>query len=243
MESLQWLTVAGDTRVAVSSVHRFGTDAILLSHFAAPKPGDTVYELGTGCGAIALRLCTRYRPAAVHGVDIAPEAIALAQQSAQAFTGTPTPTFSVADWETPATLGEPGRWRLVVCNPPYFAPGTGGVSEEEATRRVRHERENTLQAVCDAAARLLQYGGRFCLCHRPEHLPRVLAALTAAGLTPKRLQTVQNREGQAPWLLLIEARYGGSPGLKWEPPLVLEQPDGCPSPIYRQIYDLPEQEV
>lgn len=241
MESLQWLTVAGDTQVAVSSVHRFGTDAILLSHFAAPRPGDTVYELGTGCGAIALRLCARYRPAAVHGVDIAPEAIALAQRSARAFTGTPTPTFGVADWEDPATLGQPGKWRLVVCNPPYFAPGTGGVSGEEATRRIRHETENTLRAVCEGAARLLQYGGRFCLCHRPERLPHVLAALTAAGLTPKRLQTAHNREGQSPWLVLIEARKGGNPGLLWEPPLVLEQPDGSPSPIYREIYDLPKE--
>lgn len=242
MEPIQWLTVAGDTQVAVSAVHRFGTDAILLSHFAAPKPGDTVYELGTGCGAIALRLCTRYRPAAVHGVDIAPEAIALAQRSADAFAGTPTPTFAVGDWDQPATLGQPGRWRLVVCNPPYFAPGTGGISEEATVRRIRHEGENTLQAVCGAAARLLQYGGRFCLCHRPERLPQVLAALTAVGLTPKRLQTVHNREGQSPWLLLIEARLGGSPGLKWEPPLVLELGDGRRSPIYREIYDLPEQE-
>lgn len=243
MEDVQWLTVADDTRVAVSSVHRFGTDAILLSHFASPRPGETVYELGTGCGAIALRLCTRARPSAVHGVDIAPDAIDLARRSAAAFGGTPVPTFAVADWEDPATLGQAGQWRLVVCNPPYFAPGSGGVSEGETTRRIRHEGAHTLTAVCDGAARLLQYGGRFCLCHRPERLPAVLAALTAAGLTPKRLQTVHNREGQPPWLVLIEARKGGRPGLKWEPPLVLEEADGRPSAIYRQIYCLPEQEV
>ena len=53
MEPVQWLEVVGDTRVAVSAEHRFGTDAILLSHFAAPRTGETVYELGTGCGAIA----------------------------------------------------------------------------------------------------------------------------------------------------------------------------------------------
>ena len=71
----------------------------------------------------------------------------------------------------------------------------------------------------------------------------MLAALTAAGLEPKRLQTVAQREGLAPWLLLIEARKGGKPGLLWEPPLLLELADGTPTPIYREIYALPQQEV
>ncbi len=234
----QWLEVTGDTRVAVSEDHRFGTDAILLSHFAAPRPGDTVYELGTGCGAIAIRLCALYRPAAVHGVDIDPGAIALAQQSAAAFTGSPVPTFGVADWERPDTLGAPGHWRLVVCNPPYFAPETGAVSREDTARRIRHETPSTLTAVCTAAARLLQYGGRFCLCHRPERLPAVLTAPTAAGLEPKRLQTVSQRADKSPWLVLIEARKGGRPGLLWEPPLVLEDAAGAPTPIYKQIYGI-----
>jgi len=236
MEEVQWLEVAGDTRVAVSAYHRFGTDAILLSHFSAPRPGETVYELGTGCGAMALRLCALGRPAAVHGVDIDPEAIALAQRSAEAFAGHPVPTFQVADWEQPATLGAPGRWRLVVCNPPYFAPDTGAVSREDTHRRIRHETPTTLPAVCAAAARLLQYGGRFCLCHRPERLPAVLAALSAAGLEPKRLQPVCQRGDKAPWLLLIEARKGGHPGLLWEPAMVLEEADGTPTPLYREIY-------
>ena len=233
-----WEPVAGDTRVAVSADHRFGADAILLAHFAAPKKGDRVLELGTGCGAIALRLCAGGKPAAVHGVDIAPDAIRLARLSAAAFTaaGRPVPTFAVGDWEQPATLGEAGAYTLVVCNPPYFAPGSGQPSAAAAARRSRHEQPGTLDAVCTAAAYLLCCGGRFCLCHRPERLPAVLAALTAAGLEPKRLQAVQQRADTAPWLVLLEARRGGRPGLMWMPPLVLTAADGSPSADYRTIY-------
>ncbi len=212
----EWLAVAGDTCVAVSDIHRFGADALLLADFSAPRNGERVCDLGTGCGAIALRLCTNFAPAAVHGVDIDPAAVTLAQQGADAFVGTPTPTFAVGDWHAPATLGEVGAYDLVVCNPPYFPPASGGVSADEARRRARHEQEGTLAAVCAAAARLLRYGGRFCLCHRPERMVAVMAALTAAGLEPKRLCPVRHREGQAPWLLLIEARRGGKAGLVWE---------------------------
>ena len=67
-----WIPVKGEVAVLTSAVHRFGTDAMLLSHFAAPAKGERVCELGTGCGAIALRFCAGWQPEAVHGVDIAP---------------------------------------------------------------------------------------------------------------------------------------------------------------------------
>ncbi len=212
----RWFEVAGDTRVMVDDVHRFGEDALLLSDFAAPKSGERVCDLGTGCGAIALRMCTNASPAAVHGIDIDPAAIALATQAAGAFDGVPTPTFAVGDWSDPISLGDAGSYDLVVCNPPYFPPASGGVSADEARRRARHEQADTLTAVCTAAARLLRFGGRFCLCHRPERLAAVLAALTAAGLEPKRLCPVRHRADKAPWLLLIEAKRGGKAGLVWE---------------------------
>lgn len=231
-----WLPVRGDVQVAVSAQHRFGTDAMLLSHFAAPRRGEQVCELGTGCGAIALRLCAGGLPAAVHGVDIAPEAVELACLSAAAFSGTPRPTFAVADWNDPRSIGTACSYQRVVCNPPYFPPDSGAVSQDPAARLARHEQPDTLEAVCRAASWLLQSGGSFCLCHRPERLTAVLATLTAHRLEPKRLCAVQQRAGDAPWLFLLEARKDGRPGLHWEPPLVLRQTDGTPSAAYRAIY-------
>lgn len=236
MDEPVWLAVKGNAQVAVSATHRFGTDALLLSHFTAPARGETVCELGTGCGAIAVRLCAEGSPSAVHGVDISPEAIALAKRSAAAYDGVPTPTFAVADWNVPASIAPAGSFRRVVCNPPYFPPNSGGVSADDAVRLARHEQPDTLNAVCRAAAWLLQYGGRFCLCHRPERLSAVLAAATAHGLEPKRLQPVQQTADTPPWLFLLEAHKGGKAGLVWEAPLVLKNMDGTPSPAYRQIY-------
>ncbi len=236
MAEITWLAVKGNTQAAVSAVHRFGTDAILLADFAAPARGETVCELGTGCGAITLRLCAEGTPTAVYGVDISPAAIALAQQGAAAFVGAPVPTFAVADWAQPASIAPAGSFRRVVCNPPYFPPDSGGVSTDEDTRRARHEQPDTLRDVCRAAAWLLQFGGRFCLCHRPERLTAVLATLTAQGLEPKRLRPVQQTADTPPWLFLLEARKGGKAGLVWEAPLVLKDADGAPSAEYRRIY-------
>ena len=76
-------------------------------------------------------------------------------------------------------------FHLVVCNPPYFPPGSGRESASPADRLARHEPPGTLDEVVAAASRLLRFGGRFCLCHRPERLADVVAALRRRGLEPK----------------------------------------------------------
>ena len=40
--------------ICVTKDHRFGTDAFLLSDFAAPRRRDLACDLGTGCGIIPL---------------------------------------------------------------------------------------------------------------------------------------------------------------------------------------------
>ena len=233
---ITYIPVYGNAVAAVDDTHRFGTDAMLLSHFAMPCVGESVCELGTGCGAIALRLAAGGRPASVHGVDIQPAAIALAQMGAARFAGTPTPTFAVGDWQDPRSIAPAGTYRRVVCNPPYFPAHSGPTNADEASAIARHEREDTLDSLCAAAAWLLQSGGRFFLCHRPERLADVLAALTAHRLEPKRLQAVQMRGDPAPWLFLLEAKKDARSGLTWLPPLVLYTDGGEPTPALREIY-------
>lgn len=233
---ITYVPVYGDTVVAVDEIHRFGTDAMLLSHFSMPCVGESVCELGTGCGAIALRLAAGGRPAAVHGVDIQPAAIALAQTGAARFTGDPVPTFAVGDWHDPRSIAPAGAYRRVVCNPPYFPAHSGPTNTDEAVTVCRHEQEDTLDSLCAAAAWLLTSGGRFFLCHRPERLTDVLAALTAHHLEPKRLQAVQKRADTAPWLFLLEAKKDARSGLTWLPPLVLYTDEGEPTPALREIY-------
>lgn len=77
-----------------------------------------------------------------------------------------------------------------------------------------------------AAARLLKFGGRFCLCQRPERLCDVLTLLRQQGLEPKRVRFVQQRPGSAPWLFLCEGKKGAKPFLQVEAPLLIEGEDG-----------------
>jgi hypothetical protein len=49
--------------------YRYAIDAVLLASRPRPKPGDTLIDLGTGCGIIALIVAHRYPEARIHAVD------------------------------------------------------------------------------------------------------------------------------------------------------------------------------
>ena len=119
-----------------------------------------------------------------------------------------------------------GPLDLVTCNPPYKAAGSGILSDQNAQRIARHEVLCTIGDVCRAAGRLLRFGGRFCLCQRPERLYDTLAAMAGAGIEPKRLRFVQQRPEKAPWLFLVEGKKGAKPSMKVEPPLFIEGEGG-----------------
>ena len=118
------------------------------------------------------------------------------------------------------------QFDVVSCNPPYFSAGTGETSQIPEHRLARHEEGCTLEEVCLAAGRLLRYGGRFCLCQRPQRLAEVFAAMSKAGLEPKRLRLVSKRWDTAPWLALVEGKKGASPGLTVLPLLALYDENG-----------------
>lgn len=232
-----WEPLGSGIEVLVSQRHRFGTDTVLLADFAAPRPTDRAVELGSGCGAIPLLWRRDRAPAHITAVELQPEACALLRQSAARNGLEETIDVVQADLRALSGVLPAGSFHLVVCNPPYKPAGTGIVNPDPSRRLARHEEGCTLAEVAEAAARLLQFGGRFCLCQRPERLCDVLEAFRRAGLEPKRLRFVQQRAAKAPKLFLVEGRRGGKPGgLVTLPTLFLEDASGASSEEMEKIY-------
>ena len=137
--------------------------------------------------------------------------------------------------QAPALLGC-GEYSLAVCNPPYEAAGSGFPSATEQERIARQAEDLTLDALADAASRLLKYAGRFCAVFPARRAFEMMRALHEAGLEPKRMQTVHARADKPPRVVLIEAVKGAADGLKWLEPLLLYDADGRPSAQLREAY-------
>lgn len=223
--------------VIVSPSHGFGMDALLLADFAAPRRGERVLDLGTGCGI--LPLLWRRNDELLHatGLEFQPAAHDQFRRSI---------AWNHLESHLRAVQGDLRTWRLpegerpfdlVTMNPPYYAPQAGVACTSGPRRLARQETGCTLSDVVRAGARLTRFGGRFCLCHKPERLCDVLCEMRARGLEPKRLRFVARRADCAPWLFLLEGRRGGRPGLQTEPVFVLEDASGGCSPGMRIIYE------
>ncbi len=224
-QSIKKEPLGKDFYIYVSEHHTFGTDAVLLANFAKARKLDKAVDLGTGCGIIPLLMLRDGNLQSACGVDISSEATDLAIRTK---TQLSLEKFTVVNSNLKDLKGkvEFGCHTLVTCNPPYKANNAGLQNPDEITKVARHEIECNLRDIVEVSAKLLQTGGRLCMCHRPERLSELMSVMTDCKVEPKRLRLVCQRKGEEPWLVLVEGRRCGKIGLRIEPTLYVEEDGG-----------------
>ena len=226
----------GGPKLLQAEHFRLGTDCVLLADFVNTTGAKRGIELGCASGAAMLLLLTRSLKLYMTGLEIVPEAAALARENMALNNLTDRSEILTGDIRDHRDLFRAGSFDLLVCNPPYFPQGSGALPQNADRAAARSELLCTMPELCAAAAFLLRTGGRAGFVHRPERLSELLVCLTAAGLEPKRLRLVCRDPYAAPSLALVEARRGGKPGLTIEASLYLHNPDGTESDEYKRIY-------
>lgn len=221
--------------IVVSPSHTFGTDAVLLANFASIKRKDIACDMGTGCGIIPLIWC-KGETKELFALDIQPKAISQLEKSLTLNDIVGRIKAVNCDLRQLKGVFPCGYFDLVTMNPPYKPVGTGIESLSQAERIARHEVECTVDDACRAASVLLKYGGRFCMCHRPERLCDIIVSLRSNGLECKRIRFVTEREGKAPWLVLVEGKRGGKSGVTVEKNLVMKNEEGRPTDEFRAMF-------
>ncbi len=225
-----------NVKIVVSDPHPFGTDAILLADFACVRTGDTVCDLGTGCGIIPILWCKNGKGKKIDAVDIQKKACEQLEKSVELNGFSEKLKVHNADLREIKGVLPLGAYDVVTMNPPYKPVGTGIESLSEAEKIARHETECTLSDAVTAAKKLLRFSGRFCICHRPERLCDILVSMREGGIEPKRIRFVVQSHGKKPWLVLVEGRSGGKPHLTVEPELTVKSPDGSDSEELLKIF-------
>ena len=204
MESVEYL---GPYRLTQSDrCFKLGRDSVLLSRFCTLRPRWQVCDLGCGIGSLLLLLSQREASLFRTGIELNPEAAALARRNL-ADNGLDG-TILTGDLRDP-DLQTADRFHLVISNPPYFRAGSG-----TSGGTARMDEACSVEELCRAAGRLARTGGRFALVYRPERLAELFAALTSARLEPKRMQLLAYNPEKPPFAVLVEAVKDGGPGLE-----------------------------
>ena len=217
---------------------RFGTDAVLLADFAAPRRHDRVCDLGTGTGIIPLLLYARENTISADAVEIQPDMADMAARS-MALNGLNEKIRVLpGDLRSIRTLLPHARYDLVTCNPPYGKAGSTLLNPDASKRLARHEESCAIEDVACAAAWLLQNGGRLCCVFPAARMIELSDAMRKYRMAPKRIRMVHSRVEKAAHLCLMEGMLDARPGLIIEPPLVIYDENNAYTPELRRIYGL-----
>lgn len=222
-------------KICVSSEHRFGTDAFLLADFAAPRHKDKVVDFCTGDGIVALLMSRDFSPSEIYAVELQQKAydqLCLSKEASNADEIVPV-NADLKEWRAPH------QFDVITCNPPYKIDNTGAKNDTEAVSIARHEIACTVYDVCRAAKKALKFGGRLCICNRPERLADCISAMRENGIEPKRLRSVHKDASSDAWLILLEGTMGGAKFMKVEKPLIVKGENGeAYSPEMKRIYKI-----
>ena len=217
--------INNELQLIVSKDHTFGTDALLLASFAAPSKKALACDFGTGCGIIPFYWVREDMCREIYTAEIQQNGYDQLCRSIELNNISKIRPFNCDLRNLPSDMPK-GQFDLVTMNPPYTKLNSGIESSAESAKIARHGITCSFDDACQAAAKLLKFGGRLCMCLRPERLFELTTAMQKAKIEPKRIRFVSQRDGLTPWLVLVEGKLGRNPGVIVEPELHIEGQDG-----------------
>ena len=121
------------------TVHKVGTDAVLLASWTARLVEDVpsfILDAGTGSGILALMMAKAFPSSRISAVDIDQDALRLATKNASdALSSGNRIKVSYENILARPTSGSPG-YNLIVCNPPFY--NTTNLPDSEYKARAKH---------------------------------------------------------------------------------------------------------
>ena len=206
--------------------YRFSIDAVILAHLACPAPGETVLDLGTGCGVIPIMLAFRHPEVRVIGVEIQPYLSRLARQNVA--DNRLADRIRIVDKDigqlSLADIGGPVD--RVVTNPPYRKLDSGRINADSQRAVARHELKIDLETLLLTTRRMLRKSGRFFIIYPSVRTADLVAAMRSTGLEPKALTMIHSKPALPARLVAVAGIKGGRPGLEVGPALYLYHEDG-----------------
>jgi tRNA1Val (adenine37-N6)-methyltransferase len=221
--------------------YRFSVDAVLLAHFVRVKKQQKILDLGTGSGVVMLILLYRWYEmiAEIVGLEMQHNLLALAQKNLEKNKFSHIGKAVVGDVKNLALSIDPESFDSVVCNPPFYAQGSGRHNPCLETDLARHQVAGSLSNFLQSASYAVKNKGLVFFIYPAIEITTFISCCSKYRLTPKRLQFVYSypQAKQDARLVLIECCKNGAQGVRVLKPLfIYKQKDGTYSDEVQSWY-------
>lgn len=199
---------------------KVGTDGVLLGAWAPVTGVQTILDIGTGTGLIALMLAQRCH-ATIEAIEID------ANSASQARANVDTSKFasqitivhqSLAQYATTSAA----HFDLIVCNPPYF--DSGPLPLDTARQKARHAGSLAPHELMKGASKVLSTLGIVAVIVPVSREITFKTAALAEGLFVLKATYVSSREGREPERVLLA--WKRTPGPKHVSHMAIQPSDG-----------------
>ena len=223
--------------------YRFSLDSVLLAHFSPIQYGDSVLDMGCGCGIVGLIILFRWQKLCKElvGLEIQTELAQLARENGRLNGFDDKYKIIEGDLRTIKAYFPAESFSRVVCNPPFYTSGSGRESADSQSLIARHQVCSSTGQIMAAASLVVKNRGSVSVVFPADRLVELVGSITAANLQPKRMQMVYSYPGRnvTAGLVLIEAIKNGGPGLTILPPFfIYQKKNGTYTNDMQRMYDL-----
>ncbi|GAA0361784.1 tRNA1(Val) (adenine(37)-N6)-methyltransferase [Bowmanella denitrificans] len=207
---------------------KVGTDSIVLGSWVNPNKAQTILDIGTGSGLLALMMAQKsHNEVQILGIDIDHNAITQARDNARL---SPWPHKLVFEQRPLQQLQQHKHYDLIISNPPYFPHGQQFARQRQ---QARHTSELEHSVLIAAVAGLLTRQGRFAYVLPVKPAETLIELGKTVGLLLQRCLLLQSQPDKAPVRMLVElAAKESQPVIET---LCIHQSDSDYSQAYRQL--------
>jgi len=221
--------------------YRFSVDAILAAHFHTPNRGETVLDLGAGCGIISLILMHRWGELLekVDALEFQPQLCHLIEENFRQNGVRHKCCCLQGDVKNILEYVQPESYSLVICNPPYYPANTGRKSKGDECSIARHLLTADLDDFTRSASLSVKNGGTVVFIYPAELLTSLCGSLARYRLEIKQLQCIYSYPHPSAEARLVRVRCvknGGKGAKVLAPFYIYESKNGQFSDQMQQLY-------
>jgi len=214
----------------------FSSDAVLLANLVDVKNGDTVCDLGTGSGIIAILLAAKTGAKRIDGLELQPDMADMARRSAEYNNLGKRVKIIEGDICKAKEYLERESYDIVVSNPPYKRADSGEKNEDIGVAMCRHEITVTLNEIVRTGSQLLRFGGKLNVIVKTERLAETVCLMKEHKIETKRIYLIKPKAEKQPDTVIVTGVKGGKSGVIVKE-LIVYNTDGTMTEQAKKLYN------